>query len=512
MFDGEVMELDAAGAIATAAELRATADRAEAKLLEVAAHFADLNPEPHPEDLSGDVLPGMEQTRVYGGEGCPEVAEFAPVEFGAALGMSSGAAAQLIGDALALRHRFPKTWARVHAGEVPSWRARKIASGCLTASRAVATLVDTTVAPIAEKVTPYRLERILVAATLHADPAAARAAVDRAADDRGVWTSPTDVFGTKDIHIRAAAGDATRFDASIGLIADCLGSLGDTSSENQRRAKAVGWIANPQASLNLWDHIQQLEDLTAENDHHSATTDQPPITTAEAKTAGTAIAARPTTESVAETLLRLRDTDGWFVLPRGERGRRGANDNGDRAGTGSRPGHRCGTSGAGGPTVYVHLTQDALATGAGVVRVEGAGTGSRDGLSPIWVSQLAELVGHTKFTVKPVIDLADRISVHAYEIPDRIRERVQLKYPTCMFPWCHRPAIGCDLDHVVPYDDTGPPGQTATDKLLPGCRLHHRVKTLGRWRCRRLDDGAVEWTSPHGLRYRVDHTGTHRLP
>src|SRR3990170_1827422 len=107
MFDGVVSELDAAGAVAAAVELRATAELAETRLLQVAAHFADLHPEPF-SPLDGNYLPGTEQVVVYGGEGCPGVAEFAPVEFGAALGLTSAAAADLIGDVLALRHRLPK--------------------------------------------------------------------------------------------------------------------------------------------------------------------------------------------------------------------------------------------------------------------------------------------------------------------------------------------------------------------------------------------------------------------
>ena len=65
----------------------------------------------------------------------------------------------------------------------------------------------------------------------------------------------------------------------------------------------------------------------------------------------------------------------------------------------------------------------------------------------------------------------------------------------CYFPWCNLPAIRADLDHIVPFDDTGPPGQTNTDNLGPGCRLHHRLKTLGGWTCTRLPDGAIEWTT-----------------
>ncbi|MEU8226511.1 hypothetical protein AB0B82_28005, partial [Kribbella sp. NPDC048915] len=61
-------------------------------------------------------------------------------------------------------------------------------------------------------------------------------------------------------------------------------------------------------------------------------------------------------------------------------------------------------------------------------------------------------------------------------------------------------------------DQTGPPGQTSVDNLIPQGRLHHRAKTFGGWRNRRVPGGGIEWTSPHGFRFLVDHTGTHRLP
>ncbi|HEY3005185.1 MAG TPA: hypothetical protein VGJ44_22760 [Kribbellaceae bacterium] len=44
MFDGDPSELDPDAALAAAAECRAVADRAETRLLEVAADWADLHP------------------------------------------------------------------------------------------------------------------------------------------------------------------------------------------------------------------------------------------------------------------------------------------------------------------------------------------------------------------------------------------------------------------------------------------------------------------------------------
>ncbi len=538
----------------------------------------------------------MERARVYGGEGCPEVAEFAPVELGAALGISSYAAAELIGDALGLRHRLPLTWARVVAGEVQAWRARKIATACQPLNPAAAGFVDATVAPVAQSLTSYRLAKVVRAAILHADPALAQAAADRAAADRGVWVGHDDIDGTRTVLVKASTGDAARFDAAVDLLADCLARLGDTDSKDQRRAKAIGWLANPQAALNLYDeatththpdhdteldavhegaheaaqdaerkaahdvalkagcatgvHVDSDADTDTDSDSDSGgdrnadiavdvapdrDPDQPRASVATVASADSVApvaesavdhalepapepAAAPTagpftgpvagpftgpaagSESLAARLARLRDTTGYFApLPQQRR---------RSPGTGSGTGGR-GIGSAGRPVVYVHLTDQTLATGDGVVRVDGART--LHDLGPILATQLSELLGHDRFVVKPVIDLHERISVDAYEIPDRIREHLQLTYLRCYFPWCNLPATRADLDHIDPYDDTGPPDQTSTDNLGPGCRLHHRLKTHGGWTCRRLPDGAFEWTSPHGHRYRVDHTGTHPL-
>ena len=117
-----------------------------------------------------------------------------------------------------------------------------------------------------------------------------------------------------------------------------------------------------------------------------------------------------------------------------------------------------------------------------------------------------------------VIDLHDQIAVDAYEIPDRISQRVRLKRPTCVFPHCTRTSTRTDLDHIdeyVPPDRGGPPGQTATDTLAPLCRRHHRAKTHpspdGQWDYEQLTTTTWLWTSPHSLRFLVHPDGTTEL-
>ena len=120
----------------------------------------------------------------------------------------------------------------------------------------------------------------------------------------------------------------------------------------------------------------------------------------------------------------------------------------------------------------------------------------------------------TKVTVKPVIDLNTDLATPAYEVPDRVREQVILRDRTCVFPWCTRPARGCDVDHVDEYDlraeaeGRPQPGPTRTGNLAALCRFHHRLKTHTAWRYRMTEPGVFEWTSPHGHRYRRDRHGT----
>jgi hypothetical protein len=155
--------------------------------------------------------------------------------------------------------------------------------------------------------------------------------------------------------------------------------------------------------------------------------------------------------------------------------------------------------------INVHMSVAAVNGAAGATaRVESLG-----GLQLVTVDQVRDWCqsSHTRVTVQPVIDLADRVSVDAYEVPPDLKERVVLAHPTCVFPWCTRQSRRTDADHVIPY----PQGPTATDNLAPLCRHHHQHKTRARWRYRRLGPTTYLWTSPHRLMFLRDHTGTTAL-
>ena len=111
----------------------------------------------------------------------------------------------------------------------------------------------------------------------------------------------------------------------------------------------------------------------------------------------------------------------------------------------------------------------------------------------------------TQVVIKPIRDLNEHIRVDQYEVPDRLADQAEERDGTCVHPWCTRPARRCDKDHCIPYETGGP---TSTANIAPLCRRHHRAKTHGRWRYRFLRPGHYLWTSPTGLSYYRDGTGT----
>ena len=143
-----------------------------------------------------------------------------------------------------------------------------------------------------------------------------------------------------------------------------------------------------------------------------------------------------------------------------------------------------------------------------------------EGQRPTLLGQVRSWCGdsRTKVTIKPVIDLNPELTAPGYDIPDRIRDQIILRDRNCVFPWCSRPARGCDMDHVIEYDHDADaegrpqPGPTTTSNLAALCRGHHRLKTHTSWRYRMTSNGVFEWTSPHGHHFRRDSSGTVALP
>jgi hypothetical protein len=250
--DPDLSLLDADAVLAAAEDNERAARAADGQRLQIAVAWADLHGvlDQRP---GGAVLPGADRLVRLGGDGTPEVSEFAPAELGAVMGVSADSAAALIGDALDLRHRLPLLWARVLSGDVRAWVAWRVAQICRPGSARAAAVVDARVAPFAHSLPIGRLERVAEAAMIDADPEAAEQTADAVRETQGVWLASDTAAGCRDILIRTDAASATQFDDAVGRVADALAQLGDDAYRDVRRAKAVGVLASPQAALDLCD-------------------------------------------------------------------------------------------------------------------------------------------------------------------------------------------------------------------------------------------------------------------
>ncbi|HMI35314.1 MAG TPA: DUF222 domain-containing protein, partial [Propionibacteriaceae bacterium] len=167
MFENDLVELDAASTLAAAEANEHTLIIAETRRLQIAAHWADLHPG---EAVAESRLPGTEHQVRLGGEGTPTVGDFAAAELGCVLRMSDGSAARLIGDALDLRHRLRGVWAAARAGQVPAYQARTIAKATRHLTLEQTGRVDEKLAPALGALPWGRLQTLLDAAIVEADP------------------------------------------------------------------------------------------------------------------------------------------------------------------------------------------------------------------------------------------------------------------------------------------------------------------------------------------------------
>ena len=156
-------ETDTAAAVLAAARAdRSVADRCEARLLEHAVAWAAMH-SVDSIDQAATVSDGRygDTAITVAGPGAPLVAEFSVAEFAAAIGLPSEVGKGYVGEAVELRYRLPRVWARVTAGDLAAWRARRIARTTLLLSLEAAAFVDQHVAHVAHKIRIGQLDRLI---------------------------------------------------------------------------------------------------------------------------------------------------------------------------------------------------------------------------------------------------------------------------------------------------------------------------------------------------------------
>lgn len=140
--------------------------------------------------------------------------------------------------------------------------------------------------------------------------------------------------------------------------------------------------------------------------------------------------------------------------------------------------------------VVIHIVAEEASVD-GVGTTPGFMAGADELIPPQVIAELAKSA-----TLRP---LAFPIDAEPRYIPSAGLARfVRCRDLTCRAPGCDAPAVGCDIDHTIPYADGG---ATHPSNLKCLCRKHHLLKTFWGWRDTQLADGTVIWTLPSGQTY-----------
>ena len=101
---------DPAAVLAYARAQKQVEDDAAREVMQDAAQWASMH---SGDSLVGPVDEWHESGLPLGGEGCPEVAEFAVMEFAAAMGRSTESGRRYLSHAVEGHYRLPRCWARL---------------------------------------------------------------------------------------------------------------------------------------------------------------------------------------------------------------------------------------------------------------------------------------------------------------------------------------------------------------------------------------------------------------
>ena len=163
-----------------------------------------------------------------------------------------------------------------------------------------------------------------------------------------------------------------------------------------------------------------------------------------------------------------------------------------------------GESSAPPVVLHLHLTESAFRRDeGGVARFEQGG--------PITLAHAREILGHSRVTIRPVLDLEHQRPADAYEFTGSLREAVLARTPADCYPYAVKVGRSMDLDHTTAFYPHGPPGQTCAANAGPLTRHHHRIKTHGPIAVRQPRPGLYVWRTQHGRYLATDHRGTRRL-
>ena len=417
-------------------------------------------------------LPGRQRAVRLGGARTPKVAEFAPALVSGRLALSAWSGARLCADVLDLEFRLPLLWASLARYEAKAGLARHVARRTRDLSAEQAATVDARVVESADGRLPWgRFATLVEAAVLDADVESARRREQEALTEQFANPTRSTVHGMRGFYVQAPFPVIARIDATVAYLADALAAQGHCGTLDERRVLAVLLMANPAQALGLMRLYRQGR--AGRHSEVFETGVRPSSTTVEDEQECSDQGPFSGDTTAPERPARLGDiVDAATLLP--------------------------------DVTLYVHLSDDPT----GVARVEDP-TGVQAPITAEWVRRW--LGPHCRFTIKPVLVPEQQTPVDAWEVPARHREAVHIMSPADVFPWAANTTRRVQIDHTMPYDPHGPPGQSGIGNYGPLTVFHHRLKTHGHWQVAQPFPGIYLWRDPTGATYLVDHSGSRRL-
>jgi hypothetical protein len=146
---------------------------------------------------------------------------------------------------------------------------------------------------------------------------------------------------------------------------------------------------------------------------------------------------------------------------------------------------------AGGATVVVHASMDALMSIDSSCELEGDGVIHAETARRLLCSaRLQAVVEDSRGDVV-------RLGRTTRFAPAWMERQVRYRDKECVFPGCGARRF-TQVHHIVWWDDDG---VTDPDKLVLVCTFHHKLVHEYRWSMKRENDGAFSWFRPDGKRY-----------
>jgi hypothetical protein len=150
-----------------------------------------------------------------------------------------------------------------------------------------------------------------------------------------------------------------------------------------------------------------------------------------------------------------------------------------------------GTRPAASPVVIHVIAEQTTIEGRG--DAPGSEVGADELITPELIKELA-----ASAKLVALIHPGDAPPEPGYVPSKALADFVRCRDLTCRWPGCDRPAVGCDIDHTIPYSQGG---ATHASNLKCYCRTHHLIKTFSGWGEQQLPDGTLILTSPSGHTY-----------